>query len=73
VSPRVSDATMTPNRPLRIFVEIIPDRSEVSAGSPFGDVHAMDATGVAARERVRRVVRRAGRFVLARALVRLEA
>ena len=45
VSPRVSDATMTPNRPLRIRVEIIPDRSVVSAASPIGDVHASGRDG----------------------------
>src|SRR5512138_3878044 len=62
VSPRVSEVTITPNRPLRMRVEIIPDRSVVSAGRPLGDVHAVEATGVAARARVRRVGRRDGRF-----------
>jgi hypothetical protein len=57
----VSDTTITPNFPLRTRVEIMFERSFASAADPWGDVHAVDAAGVAARRgRVRRVVR-AGR------------
>ena len=69
VSPRVSDATMTPNCPLRMC-PIIPDRSFVSAATPTGDVQAAARRG--RRARVRRTVRRAGRFCVAFLQVRVD-
>src|SRR5687767_12649164 len=59
VSPRVTDVTITPQRPLRVCAARIPARTVFNAAAPRGDDHEVGAGAErAVRTGVRRAVRR---------------